>query len=111
MPPEVFGISVVALDICSFPKFRCTLFGGPENEDQSILGSMLGSRQFWETTISSAYRQPSLLAESMRKKHMNLEDQCSSENIDRSHKSESKDVSRKHIKFSTLAQCAKNTVI
>ena len=32
--------------ICKFPKIRGTLFGGPQNKDYSILGSILGSPSF-----------------------------------------------------------------
>ena len=33
-------------DANEVPKFRGTLFGGPNNEDHSILGSILGSPYF-----------------------------------------------------------------
>ena len=38
-------------DYMGFPIIRGALFGGPHNKDYSILGPILGSPYFWETTI------------------------------------------------------------
>ena len=52
-PPGSIGLHIRTDAIWGFPKIRGTLLGGPHNKDYSILGSILGSRNFGKLPYGS----------------------------------------------------------
>ena len=73
---QVREVAASSHSVWGFPRIRGTLFGGPNNEDYSILGSILGSPYFGKLLYRSCFCfNSSSLRAGMQQLHRELQDE------------------------------------